>query len=524
MYSQAMADDLPLSWLYAQQSLDLRPVAGAGTPTAATETTGFSVVQPTELADPREFLQPRAVVLTVGVSLADSGTGSDDDPFPAYVARLAEADVAAIGFGTGLYFRTVPSSLVSAARRHGIAVFEVPRHSAFISILNTVLEERARRSRRDQENLVAVQGRLSTAAVDGGMDALLTATASHLTAAVAVTDSDGRLHGHCDYAGTSAVAVARQQRASSASQADGRWRITQRMTPQGEQFHLITVVAGHSFSPHDRSVIRHAAGLADILLQRPVYLRRSRTELNTLAMQLLLGLDGGDQSMGRVLDGASDRDGQVRPTVVSADRGPDLQRAVAEADRRAATSGRHLFVTDLETGDGAGGAGGAGGADRAASSLFLFRGSRTVEDIAAGFGTAAGRVRIAVGEPVEWRKVTLERVHRLETAARALPPGGCVGPYEAGTDWLEQPAVRSVLDRRAAETVDRLRATGDETLEPTLLTWLRSGSKVATTATSLGIHRHTVRSRLDRIARVCEVDLDDPVVRAELLLVAVTRR
>jgi purine catabolism regulator len=38
------------------------------------------------------------------------------------------------------------------------------------------------------------------------------------------------------------------------------------------------------------------------------------------------------------------------------------------------------------------------------------------------------------------------------------------------------------------------------------------------------VHRHTVRTRIARIAEACEVDLSDPVVRAELLLVAVTRR
>ncbi|MDN6511402.1 MAG: helix-turn-helix domain-containing protein, partial [Corynebacterium sp.] len=89
-------------------------------------------------------------------------------------------------------------------------------------------------------------------------------------------------------------------------------------------------------------------------------------------------------------------------------------------------------------------------------------------------------------------------------------------------------AVRDALDRRAGETVDRLLGegsgggTGNE-LTDTLLAWLRAGGKVATAADTLGVHRHTVRTRLDRIAQICEVDLDDPVVRAELLLVAVTR-
>ncbi|MGV0868957.1 helix-turn-helix domain-containing protein [Corynebacterium kalidii] len=497
-----MTDDIPLRWLRAQRSLDLRMLCPPGDPEA-----GFSVIQPTELTDPREFLQPRAVVLTVGVALSRD-VSDDNDPFPAYVDRLAEAGVTAVGVGTGLFFPAVPDSLVTAARGHGIAVFEVPRHTAFISILNAVTEERARRSRRGQEGLVVAQEKLSAAAVRGGLDELVTTTARQLDAAVAVTDSDGRVHGHHDRAGRSAVAVARRQCASGAD-SDGRtWRITQRMSPQGDRFHLVTVVAGHTFSPHDRSVIKHAAGLADILLQRPAYLRRSRTGLNSLALQLLLGLDGGDQSMGRVLDDAADGDGLVRPVVVAADRRADLDRAVAAADRAASRAGRHIFVTDLPGTD----------AD-AAGALFLFRGSRAVAAVAEEFGDAAAHVRVAVGEPVAWGGVTNERVQRLEAAARALTPGRHVGPYEAGAGWLGQPEVRSALDRRAAETVDRLAPDGD--LSTTLLTWLRSGARVAPTAEALGVHRHTVRSRLDRVAAICEVDLDDPVVRAELLLVSV---
>jgi purine catabolism regulator len=54
------------------------------------------------------------------------------------------------------------------------------------------------------------------------------------------------------------------------------------------------------------------------------------------------------------------------------------------------------------------------------------------------------------------------------------------GPYEAGADWLERPAVREALDMRAAETVDRVIAAGrtpeeGRDLLQTLETWLRSG-------------------------------------------------
>ncbi|WP_066585156.1 PucR family transcriptional regulator [Corynebacterium provencense] len=515
-----MPDDLPtlrLPWLYAQHNLDLRPLV------PATPDRGFTVVQPTELTDPGEFLAPQAVVLTVGVALS-----REHGPFPAYIDRLADAEVTAVGFGTGLFYPRVPPELVDAARHRGVALFEVPRSTAFISILNTVQAERTRRARLDQEHLISTQEQLSTAAVRGGVTALITDTASHLAAAVAVTDNDGRVQGRCDRTTADGVRLCAVDAAKNAalnnhSSADHRvsrgpgrpdlWRITQRMTLQGERVHFITVLADHPFTTHDRSVLKHAAGLADILLQRPAYLRRERTELNSLALRLHLGLGGSGTSGGQILDQAADGDGLVRPTVVAADRVADLDKARAEADRTTARGGRHLVTTRLET----------------STAVFLFRGSRAVEDIAGTFGSARPRVRIAVGEPVEWEKLTLERVRRLETAARTLTPGSVVGPYGAGTDWLDRPAVREALDLRASETVDRITAAGrspeeGRELMQTLETWLRSGGKAAATAETLGVHRHTVRTRLNRIAEACEVDLDDPVVRAELLLVTVTRR
>jgi purine catabolism regulator len=498
-----MSDDLPLSWLRDQEHLDLRTVVPA--PPGAT----FSGIQPTELSDPREFLQPGAVVLTVGVALS-----RETDPFPDYLARLTEARVAAVGIGTGLFYPQVPTELADAARHHGIALYEVPRHTAFISILNTVQDERARRARREQEHLVTVQEQLSAAAVRGGLDALLTDTASHLAAAVAVTDDDGRLHGRCDRTTARGVLLsaadptAPAPTRSTAGQRDGIWRITQRMTPQGERVHFITVVADHPFTPHDRSVLKHSAGLADILLQRPSYLRRERTELNSLALRLQLGLGGGVLSGGQVLDQAADGAGRVRPVVVAADRTADLTRARAEADHATERTGRHLFTAGLDT----------------STAVFLFRGSRSTDDIAATFGSAGRHIRVSVGEPVAWQDVSLERIRRLETAARSLTPGSVAGPYEAGAGWINRPAVRDELDRRATETVDRLDAAPDGAeLAQTLETWLRSGGKTAATAETLGVHRHTVRTRLTRIAEICEVDLDDPVTRAELLLVAVTR-
>jgi purine catabolism regulator len=56
-------------------------------------------------------------------------------------------------------------------------------------------------------------------------------------------------------------------------------------------------------------------------------------------------------------------------------------------------------------------------------------------------------------------------------------------------------------------------------LEQTLRAWLVAGGGPATAADALGVHRHTLRARLRRIAGLLGPggrDLDDPATRAEL--------
>lgn len=499
---------LPFTWLYAQSRLQLREIVPPASRPGGIP--GFRAIHPIELADPSEFLAPDAVVLTVGIPLHDHDPSDFFAATDAYVARIAATGAVGIGFGTALFFDAVPEALVTACRSRRLALFEIPRPVPFMSILNAVQEERTRRARLAQEHLLDIQQRLTAAAVSGGLDALLATVATELDAAVAVTDNDGRLHGRCDHAGLDATDLARDQRTSSAAEDPdaGTWRITQLMEKQGERRHLFTLLARHPFTTHDRSVLRHCSGLTDLILQRPSYLRTAERRLNSLAMSLLLGTDNGtgtDSAVPQALATAVDAEGRIRPVVLQADRAADLTAALNRTDRRAADRGRQLFALDIGTD----------------TTLLFVRGSRSVDGIVADVGAARRSLRIAVGEPVSWRDITLERVKRLETSARALPRGEAVGPFEAGADWLNDAAVQTALDRRAAETVDRL-TEADAALTTTLVSWLRSGSKAATAA-ELGVHRHTVNDRLERIARICEVDLGDPVVRAELLLVAVTR-
>jgi purine catabolism regulator len=77
------------------------------------------------------------------------------------------------------------------------------------------------------------------------------------------------------------------------------------------------------------------------------------------------------------------------------------------------------------------------------------------------------------------------------------------------------------------QTVEAL-ASADKTarndLVVTLETYLDLGARPKQTARTLFIHRNTLFHRLDRIQTLCGVDLDDPLVRLNLLLALKIRR
>ena len=80
------------------------------------------------------------------------------------------------------------------------------------------------------------------------------------------------------------------------------------------------------------------------------------------------------------------------------------------------------------------------------------------------------------------------------------------------------------LSTRRAATVDKLAAHdsrhGTE-LAATLRAFLVGNANLAAASAELGVHRHTVRARLDKVEELCQVDLTNPVTRAELLLLSI---
>jgi DNA-binding PucR family transcriptional regulator len=85
-------------------------------------------VHSTELPDPTPWLKGGELLLTTGM-LLDTPKAQRE-----FVERLAEHDIAGLGFGTGFAHKRVPAALLTAARKRGFPLFEVPYELPFIAI------------------------------------------------------------------------------------------------------------------------------------------------------------------------------------------------------------------------------------------------------------------------------------------------------------------------------------------------------------------------------------------------------
>jgi purine catabolism regulator len=85
-------------------------------------------VHSTELPDPTPWLKGGELLLTTGIQLTGPKVQRE------LVERLADHDIAGLGFGTGFAHRRLPAALVTAARSREFPLFEVPYELPFIAI------------------------------------------------------------------------------------------------------------------------------------------------------------------------------------------------------------------------------------------------------------------------------------------------------------------------------------------------------------------------------------------------------
>jgi purine catabolism regulator len=92
-------------------------------------------VHSTELIDPTPWLRGGELLLTTGLQLTNAKLQRE------LVERLAEREIAGLGFGTGFAHKKVPAAILNTARKRDFPLFEVPYELPFIAVTERVFAQ-----------------------------------------------------------------------------------------------------------------------------------------------------------------------------------------------------------------------------------------------------------------------------------------------------------------------------------------------------------------------------------------------
>src|SRR5205807_5000019 len=139
-----------------------------------------------ELRDPTPWLSGGELLLSTGMQLEDAKVQAE------FAARLADHQLAGLGFGTGFAHSEVPAPLLEVAAEHGFPVFEVPYDVPFIAVTEAAFAKLVNEQYAVLRRALAAQERLERIVLsERGLDALAGAIATLLGGAVLVLDGRG---------------------------------------------------------------------------------------------------------------------------------------------------------------------------------------------------------------------------------------------------------------------------------------------------------------------------------------------
>ncbi|MFT4262070.1 MAG: PucR family transcriptional regulator ligand-binding domain-containing protein [Nocardioides sp.] len=427
-----------------------------------------------------ELLEGGEFLMTTGSLLGDG-----DAEWESYVAAVAANGAACLALGIGDQQRhhAVPAALLRAAERHRLPVVEVPESTPFIAVSKAIFAAHSDRDRRVLEESTALQRELTrTAARERGLAGLAAAWRRATGEHVLVLDRRARVLAS-SLAFSAEVAGVVGEAATDLGVLTTV--VTSVATPAGD-----AVIATVGATRHAGYLARigHAGEYAD--LAAPAFLSLLALELErrwlldeprrrTRATQLarLLGADDDARAQAQ-LKSLGLRSDELRAVALRAHSEPQAEEILADLTVALGTPflRRRERIVEAVT------------VDDPRDVLASF-----APDVPTGIGTvvppgsAARSMRQAHSA-----LVTSQRTGRLIEYVDGAAHGFLL--QVADPDFLRSfsDAVLAPLD--AAENSDALIAT--------LHAWFAEERSVAECADRLGVHRHTVRHRLQRIAQL----------------------
>ncbi|WOQ17113.1 helix-turn-helix domain-containing protein [Raineyella sp. W15-4] len=464
----------------------------------------------TNLLDPTPYLHGGELVLTTG-PLVDAGF--DGSIAAAYVRRLSEVGVAGIVCGPkriGDPDREdethLLTELAGECRRQGMPLVW-SRQMSFIEMIRDV----GALLREDQRETAVwfgeAQRRLTHAALsERGAAAVVEQLGEELDTWVICFDEMARpLHrsARASRLGAPAVAALRERcvgvldrgiRSGTSLKGPELDAHLQTLGPAHELLGVLAYGSDRQMSEPVRQLITSVVALLSVAMLRSAEVRRARARLDTAVLRLLLS---GAVEEARTTTAAWGTlpDPPIVVMAVSSDQLPSSE-LIRMLGRRAGD--RRPFAAEYE-----------------GLTVVLLSAQRAAGSIAEAPLEGA---RIGVSRPVLYDSVTLGHQQAVVALREALSADLPLVRYRPGSVEHMMGAVAAVpgMDEQARRTLEPLTRYDDAhgvDLTRSLAVWLNTGCQWEAAANALNMHRHTLRSRIDRCARILGVDLGDTPTR-----------
>jgi PucR family transcriptional regulator, purine catabolism regulatory protein len=439
-----------------------------------------------ELTDPTQFLEGGEFLLTTGLGVADMATTQR-----AYVRRLAKHGLAGLGFGIGFGFAEVPPPIAEEANKLSFPILTVPYEVPFVAITKAAVTRLTSEQLEQQTRALAVHERLAEAVLEGrGLQALLAILCNHLDCSLALLDEHER--------------VVAERHARKQLPFDGALALP--VVAGRELATLQAAREGEPFTEYDRLVLHHGqTALAFELSRRRAV---SAAELR-LAGDLLEDLEDNRlderEAARRMAAFGLEADRDYSALLAVPRNGLSTERLREEVAAQLEQHNVQYLSTARR--------------DRAAF-LVGASGEKEVLTLARHIAQAEPRLRVAVGRPA--RGVGLGR-SLVEARAALDSANGDVASYR---DLGSLELLLSLPDAALEAFVDRVLGDAAEnvTLVESLSALLDAGCRWSEAADELGVHRHTLRYRMERLREQTDRHPDNPEQRMELWLAVKARQ
>lgn len=496
------ADAPTLRALLARRDLRLTLAVDAG---GATLDRAIRWVHSSDLLDPTPFLSEGLVLLTTGTQFPH---GDDDaaDVYRAYVRRLTARGVVGLGFGSEVVRAGVPTALVDACREEGMVLFEVPYRTPFIAVARANAEAIAAEAYARRSWALAAQRAIALAALrPDGLGATVAELAKQLDTWVGMFDAAGELareHPAGGVDASTAVALQREvtgvlhrgARAGSSLRIDDTPFTLQTLGRGGHLRGVIAIAAG-DLDQEGRVVVTAVIAMAGLALEQQQGLSRARGALRAGLVQSLLGGDPGlarrtSRELWGPLPAAPVIVGLTDAAAARVDGIAELLELWADEKRGALFFGR---------------------SDDGLAIVVPADDLSSIAELAHRFD-----VRVGLSDPTGYDAFAAAVGQAKVARDRGIGP---VTPFAdvsgAGVLSALSDDARALARAELAPLFDHDAAHGTHLVE-TLRVWLDEDCSHEASAQSLGVHRHTVRTRLALIERVLGRELSSFATRAEL--------